>query len=49
MPSEADNDAMLEALRNGDQTACGRLLSKDAALSNAMNSVREKEHNTKQQ
>jgi hypothetical protein len=41
MPSEADNDAMLEASKNGDAASCKCLLVKDPVLSNAVDSVRD--------
>jgi hypothetical protein len=39
LASQADNDAMIEASKIGDQAECERLLAKDDALKNATDEV----------
>ena len=41
MSSKADNDAMMEAVWEGDKPTCERLLAKDKKLKNAKNGVRK--------
>ena len=41
MSSKADNDAMMEAVGEGDKPTCERLLAKDKKLKNAEDEVRK--------